>query len=289
MSFAGIATRATCRAFPTVARMVEVLSMYEAARTIGHLGVEAAEILVGKFGFLLRESSQRIGRAASQVLIKVISQRSPSVWGPALEHSLRFYKALFRNMLPGMDIPLYRDTRKPVILYTDASFRYVGSRPLARIAFFLYDPHLKVCVYGSMVLPEWFYSYFAKDKKTYIMQAELVAAVCAYFSCPHILRGRPVWHFIDNTGALSCLIHGYANHEDCAHLVNSFHMQLLGIQSLCYFEFVKSEANIADGPTREDKMHLIPSAAIRIPIHRAPWRVRLVGPVGGLGRKVTFS
>ena len=146
--------------------MVEVLSMYEAARTIGQLGVEAAEILVGKLGFLLCASSQRIGRAASQVLIKVISQRSPSVWGPALEHSLRFYTALFR-MLPGMDIPLYRDTRKPVILYTDASFRWVGSKPLARIAFFLYDPHLKVCMYGSMVLPDWFYSYFAKDKKTY--------------------------------------------------------------------------------------------------------------------------
>ena len=34
----------------------------------------------------------------------------------------------------------------------------------------------------------------------------------------------------------------------------------------CYFEFVKSEANIADWPTREDKFHLIPRCAIRVPV-----------------------
>ena len=196
-----------------------------------------------------------------------------------MEHALSFYTALF-DVLPGLDIPLFPETRKPVLLYTDASFHWIGDAPHARIAFFLYDPHLHICVYGSMVLPQWFYAFFAKDKETYIMQAELVAAVCAYFSCPHLLRCRPVWHFIDNTGALSCLIHGYANQPDCAHFVNAFHMQLIGIHSLCYFEFVKSEANIADWPTRDDKMHLIPRAAIRVPLV-LPSQTDWLGPLDG--------
>jgi len=265
MSLAGVLAQATCVAFPTPARIAEVLTLFRAAKTLGYMTVHAAEQLFGKLGFLLCASSQRIGRAASQVIVQVMSRRHAISWDAAFEHALNFYDALFR-VLPGLSIPLFREVRKPVILYTDASFRYEGLNPIARIAFFIYDPHLHVCVYGTMVLPLWFYAFFAPDKATYIMQAELVAAVCAYISCPHLLRDRPVWHFIDNTGALSCLIHGYAGQEDCAHFVNAFHMTLLGIRSQCYFEFVKSEANIADWPTREDKFHLIPRCAIRVPV-----------------------
>ena len=51
-------------------------------------------------------------------------------------------------------------------------------------------------------------------------------------------------HFIDNTGALSALVNGYAGKEDCARFVNMFHIQLLGLQSKVYFDWVPSKANV---------------------------------------------
>ena len=68
------------------------------------------------------------------------------------------------------------------------------------------------------------------------------------------------------------MVHGYASKPDCASFVNIFHVQLLGLQSRCYFEWVASGANIADWPTRADKMHLIPASAIKVPlVLPAPW------------------
>ena len=89
------------------------------------------------------------------------------------------------------------------------------------------------------------------------MQAELVAAIAVYFSLPMTLRARPAIHFIDNTGALSALVNGYARKEDCARFVNMFHVQLLGMRSKVYFDWVASDANISDWPSRNDKRHLI--------------------------------
>ena len=97
------------------------------------------------------------------------------------------------------------------------------------------------------------------------MQAELVAAIGAYFSMPITLRARPIIHFIDNTGSLSALVNGYASKSDCARFVNMFHVQLLSMRSKIYFDWVPSEANIADWPTRTDKMHLIPPWAVKVP------------------------
>ena len=48
--------------------------------------------------------------------------------------------------------------------------------------------------------------------------------------------------------------------------VNIFHTQIVGMRTRTYFEWVASAANIADWPTRDDKIHLIPKQAIRVPL-----------------------
>ena len=57
-------------------------------------------------------------------------------------------------------------------------------------------------------------------------------------------------HFIDNTGALSLLVHGYASRPDCARLVNVFHMLQAQLRFTPWFEWVPSAANVADLPSR---------------------------------------
>ena len=53
---------------------------------------------------------------------------------------------------------------------------------------------------------------------------------------PHLLRDRAIIHFIDNTGALSALVHGYASKPDLARLVNVYHVQVVGLRCMTWHE-----------------------------------------------------
>lgn len=91
--------------------------------------------------------------------------------------------------------------------------------------------------YASAVPPDDVLALFEPDLKTYIAQLELLAAVSVYYSYPAVFRGRDVHHFIDNTIALSALVHGYAGKADLARMTNVFHKNaaaaLRRVQRLC--------------------------------------------------------
>ena len=89
-------------------------------------------------------------------------------------------------------------------------------------------------------------------QKTYIAQPEVVGGVAAYFTFSERVKGRDVNHFIDNTVALSGLVHGYARKLDLARMVNAFHLQMAGLRANAYYEFVPSLANLADLPSRNE-------------------------------------
>ena len=87
-----------------------------------------------------------------------------------------------------------------------------------------------------------------------------------YLSCPELLAGREVIHWIDNTSALAALSKGYSGVPDSAHLVHVFHAWAACSGTMVWFEYVMSEANPADEPSRD--LRLAASA----------WRLR-AGPV----------
>ena len=87
-------------------------------------------------------------------------------------------------------------------------------------------------------------------KKTYIAQMELVAALAAYLTFPDVLDGMPAHHFIDNRAAIAGLIGGYSGAADSCSVIHSFHAQLVVSQCRPWFNFVYSEDNIADLPSR---------------------------------------
>ena len=66
-------------------------------------------------------------------------------------------------------------------------------------------------------------------------------------------------HFVDNTGALSSLVHGYAGKAEAARLVNMFHLALIALDIKWYGEWVPSKANVADIMTRETRFHELES------------------------------
>ena len=158
------------------------------------------------------------------------------------------------------------DRRRPLLLYTDAAFqskqRYAQQdeqcaftqwqKLRGGLGAVLFDPEDGSVRYAS-ARPPWrlLLRFFQPNLKTYIAQLETLAAVCAYYTWPDVFRGRRVNHFIDNTVALSVLIHGYASKSDLALLSNAFHLQLAGLRTTAYLEYVPSKANIADLPSRE--------------------------------------
>ena len=90
----------------------------------------------------------------------------------------------------------------------------------------------------------------AHRPKNNIAELETLAAISAYSTYPSIIAGRKVNHFIDNTVALSALVHGYSGKPDLAKAVNVFYLQMLSLRASVFFDFVPSKANIADLPSR---------------------------------------
>ena len=74
--------------------------------------------------------------------------------------------------------------------------------------------------------------------------------MAVYYSLAVDLRGREVIHFIDNSGAMACRIKDYSSDVDSARLVHAFWGLACALEIDVWFEFVYSEANVADWPSR---------------------------------------
>ena len=170
--------------------------------------------------------------------------------------------------MPTYRMPVHRHPRAPVIIYSDAMFRrlQVGSdeiwrdgrgAPFSRVGFVAFVPGRPRPIVARRVLPRWVYTHLSQEAHTLIQQAELIAAVGVYRSLPGLLEGEATIHFIDDTGALSNLIHGYASRPDCGRLVNTFHLSLAALRCRTWLEWVPSKANISDLPSRDDDEALL--------------------------------
>ena len=67
---------------------------------------------------------------------------------------------------------------------------------------------------------------------------------------PSVFAGRCVVHFIDNISSMWSLVKGYSRAIDTGLIVNAFHAYNAGLRADVFFEYVRSDANIADLPSR---------------------------------------
>ena len=139
-----------------------------------------------------------------------------------------------------------------------------SSNPPGRIGIVIYDPEAPEHVQGQPLDDDavdyrWRHASAVVDRETleaftprkqYITQLETLAAVLAYTSRPSQFRGRDVIHFIDNSGALAIIAHGYSKDLDCGRLSHFYHSIAAAIQTTVWFEYVPSAANISDLPSR---------------------------------------
>lgn len=57
-------------------------------------------------------------------------------------------------------------------------------------------------------------------------------------------------HLIDSTAAVAGIAKGYSTKPGSARIIHAYHALNVRMKALVHFEWVKSEANIADLPTR---------------------------------------
>jgi len=274
---------------PSASRVEHILSIWDKAQKTDRLDSGTAASLRGKRSFLLQATHGRVGRAASLSLVQREFHDGDVVsYTESLQHAHEFDVALL-PILPPREVAVKPPSLRPLLIYTDAMFRPRKRKLrglddsctdrwkasfLSRIGVVLYDPHCDpssgvyaphsvvgcdggFLLYGAAVPPDETIATFGLDRngdfqKTYIAQLEVVGGVAAYFTFAERVKGRDVNHFIDNTVALSGLVHGYARKLDLARMVNAFHLQMAGLRANAYYEFVPSLANIADLPSRNE-------------------------------------
>ena len=232
-------------------RIEKILHMFDVCYNDDWMTPATASSIRGKLGFCLTTAYARVGRAASQPLVqREFQDTSYSVRRTPIAAARMFYKILL-PMLPSLKIPVYEDQTPAIVLYTDAMFRKRRPYPLSRLGVCYFDPLDGGGAHHSdMVLPPWVWDLLSPVQKVLIMQAEMLAPLAALFSLPKVFSGRKVILFIDNTGALSALLHGYASKPDCAAIANVFHLLVAYLSIDIWFEWVPSDANICDLPSR---------------------------------------
>ena len=227
----------------------------------GRMSPAEASSLRGKLFFAATTAYGRVGRAALQPFIQRQWSRSKSNrMTQPLILSLRFFITLLNNM-PDREITLSPCSRPPVLVWSDASWE----KMVGWLGFVVYDPEQARFFYSDSEVPPHILSLFVQ-KKQKIGQCEILAASMVYTSMPETFRGRSVIHWIDNTSAISCLLHGYSGKADSALLVNAFHLFNAGLRANIHFEYVESKANVSDLPSRRELSYLLCTlAAKRVP------------------------
>ena len=244
------------------ARIDKVRAMITAAIARAELPSGEAASLCGKLQFCLSWGVGRFGRAALGALYKQAHRPGRPQIGLTLRMSLNFFDAALRS-LRARNICVAAVSRSPpILIWSDATGTNEGeSAPqLAFVARFpggtpapgdppgLTPIHSR-WVHAAMVVPTAVMRQL-DVRKQQIGQLELLAAIVAYYSMTPYLAEREVIHFIDNTAAVAGIAKGFSAKPDSARIIHAYHALNVRIGAQVYFEWVKSEANIADLPSR---------------------------------------
>ena len=245
-------------------RLAALTAAIVAILAAGSLHAGAAAKLAGKLVFVTSWGFGRFGRAALSPIFEHI--RKSRSHGGRLDAAANGALKFFQHILPHFPARTFvmRGWRRPrAYVWTDACWEIGSDRP-AGLGIVVYLPGFYTKC-GKWVAHRWLYAegntpsaFIAQFqvRSQYIGQLELLAAVAAYHTFPRELADREVIHWIDNTSALASLIKGYSRAQDSASIVHAFHAFNLGLRATAWFEYVRSEANIADMPSRGEFEYL---------------------------------
>ena len=220
---------------------------------------DAAE-LEGKLMFSILSQFGKIGRAA----LAAIRQRAHDDKGstrlsPELRDTLIFLFDLI-EIFPSFDVPAYPVRTSPVLIWTDAMFELCGRRIdapqlgcVAAIGAVVWSPRLGTFFHSSLEIPPSLMVWLFKIKKQYIAQLEMMAVLSLYYSLPRdVLANELILHFVDNQGVIWNLVEATSTDPGCAGMAHSTALMQARLSCRVWYEYVASDANVADLPSRGD-------------------------------------
>ena len=178
----------------------------------------------------------------------------------ALERTLRYLLYLVRSHHDA-EVSVMPDRRRPVVILSDAmgvraSVSPTG-RPQGHLGFIILHP-TKGAFHSSAPVPDWLVALFdrlsrnfgGELKDTLITPFEGAAMLAPYFTLPWLVAGMPVIHWIDNSGMLLSTVKGYSSSPEMAIIIDTYKWVCLKLHVLSWLDFVPSESNASDGPSR---------------------------------------
>jgi hypothetical protein len=258
----------------------------------------AAARVKGKVFFVSLQAWGRGGRAALQELtVRQYSRYGGDALSEGLGCALQFLVA-FIPVMPPATIHLRAADRIDgftLLVWTDAMYERVkvvppggmGSEYAAALdevsgeVFYLATAVLSITVChrflqedGSTKV-EWSHSRYdvgvevlrqlVPGKKTYIGQLESLAGAAFYYTYDTSrLKGRQIYHWIDNLAAVAGLAKGYSGKADTARIINSFNVRQAYLLFRVWWEWIPTHQNIADLPSRWKLQDLVLGSVVEI-------------------------
>ena len=96
------------------------------------------------------------------------------------------------------------------------------------------------------IIATWF------PRKTQIAQVELLAIVAAIHRYGPELSGKRVIALVDSESALGAAIKGYSRKDDVSDLLSVLWEEVSRYRIILYLDRISTDANISDGPSRND-------------------------------------
>ena len=230
----------------TEARRSSVSALAQLVLDDDRISGACAAKLTGKARWMLCPCFGRVGIAVLQPLYKVRGG-GESPLSKELRESVSAVRLLADEM-PPRRLPVRAYSGPPTVIFTDAAFE--GGK--GTIGVVVKRPGFPL-VWTACDCPGWVLAAFQevdRRKEQYIGQLELLAAVVAYTTFPDLLAGQHVIHWIDNESAVYSLAKGYSGAADSARVVNLFHACVAQLGVTPWLEYVGTDDNIADLPSR---------------------------------------
>ena len=234
----------------------------------GKLSPAHAARLRGKLYFTTTTAFNGVGRAALQAFTaRQYSKSRQTALNDDLRVAVEFFIQLL-HCLPPANFHLVDDGQPPLYVWSDAMWEpletdsgglveatddegrvfYIAK---ACIAFTVFDPATKAWHKSEKEIGIEVIRQMVPGKKTYIGQLEALAPTALLHTMPEaILKGRKAIMWVDNLAAKYGLQKGYSKVADSGRIINAFRLKQAALGMRVWFEWIPSEQNIADLPSR---------------------------------------
>jgi hypothetical protein len=225
----------------------KIAQAIQCVRSAGKLSPAEASKLRGVMQFMATGVFGRVGAGGMSALVRRQYADSPPYrLTPEIAAALRYFEDV-------MALPLRREARlwargsPPLIIASDG--RLDSSAP-ASIATLIVDPASGTRVAFLAYVPAELRDRW-KSKEQYIAHVEQAALVMVVMTDCYPLRGRDAFWFIDNSVVLSAMVKGTSSEPDLARATAALHLALAARSCRMWFEYVESDSNWADEPSRK--------------------------------------